>query len=853
MNNIIAGKQKLREQKEQIFRTENVINDALECSLRFSLLIEDYLKEIYSGVTGNFVVSSAGSFGRRELSPFSDIDVIFICRSENEIKDSLNTFLTRSWDLGIELSHTIRIFEDIDHFFEKDLHAFTPFLETRFICGDEAMYDEWISLVYNKLGGDNNTVLFDELVKDTALRHDKQGSSTKVIEPNVKLSLGGLRDFQLTEWIFSVRRCESLVQGENTTQAQNFKDYMIKDGTTSLNEIERFFSAYKFIITVRNLLHIFNNRKTDRLEFRDQIRIADSFGYGEDGYRLFMKHYFEAAAVIHRFARYVIARSQNYFHRVPDQLSIRLDDDFYLLNDIIYSNVKGILSIGKTLKAFHYRGLYDSFFDSALRNQIIESVDADFNDEYSNMGVVFRQILNLNRYVGKTLSIMNELGVLQKVLPEFAELNGYIQHGVYHFYSADEHTLKAIQNIEELSTQNTPLAKAFHHIPSAEVLYLAILFHDIAKPIDLQGHEILGAEIADAVMQSWGYTDHEIETVSFLVKSHLLMSQVAFHRDLNSAETLNTFVPKVATHERLNYLYLLTYADLSAVNPALWTTWKSELLNELYRKAYEMISDGLSGEQLLFNSVSLSPGDVAKHASGISEDHVIQHIQSFNDYSYISFFTDEDIARHIEEINSVEPISVIFKEAGNYTNITIITHDSESLLAHLCGVLLINDVNIHDAKIFTRKDGIAIDSFNVTDFKTGFHLEESKFQKIRDDFYLMNQGLIELPNEIKKLKTRWWRIENKLFRRREKVRVKFEESEKFTIIDVYSHDRLGLLYTITHKLTELGLSVYFAKILTNGNEIVDSFYVLDTEKNKIIPDYYDIISSELIESIEQLF
>jgi [protein-PII] uridylyltransferase len=331
-----------------------------------------------------------------------------------------------------------------------------------------------------------------------------------------------------------------------------------------------------------------------------------------------------------------------------------------------------------------------------------------------------------------------------------------------------------------------------------------------------------------------------------------MMEQVAFRRNLSDPETLNNFSSKFSSLQNLNYLYLITYADLSAVNPAVWTSWKSELLSELYLKSKAMLEDQLTGEELLMSSTYVVPKEVTKHSDLISESHVQEHIDSINDIAYAHHFSEEEIARHIEEIQKGVKISTLFKELPNFTNITVITKDFPSLLSRLCGVFSINDANIHDAKIFTRKDGIVIDTFNVTDFRTHKKIEPGRYQKIRNDLSAVISGMLELSQEFAKMKSRWWRIENKFFKRSGKVKITFENHEKYTIIDVFSPDRLGFLYQVTKKMNELGLIIYFAKISTKGDDIVDSFYVLDRNGKKVSQNDYELIITELANTINQL-
>jgi [protein-PII] uridylyltransferase len=535
-------------------------------------------------------------------------------------------------------------------------------------------------------------------------------------------------------------------------------------------------------------------------------------------------------------------------------LTIDLDDDFSLMDKKLFLSHAVKLNLSDILRAFYYVGLYDAYLDEQLRRQIIEYVEnylqqEDFQAESS---VFFREILKLDHNVGKTLALMNQYGVLGLFLPAFNDLIGFVQHGVYHCFTTDEHTILTIKNVEKLEGDVSILGRIFNNIQEREILYLGLLFHDIAKPINIAGHEILGIEIASSILYKLGYSEQEIYRITMLVRNHLQMEQIAFRRNLNDAETLNNFTSNFKSTEELDMLYLVTYADLSAVNPAVWTSWKSELLSELYRKSRSMLEDQISGEELLMSGTYFVPGEISKHSDLISDEHVQEHMDSITDASYIYQFTDKEIAAHIEEIQKGITVSTSFKELDSFTNVTVITMDFPSLLSKICGVLSINDANIHDAKIFTRRDGVVIDTFNVSDFRTHKKIDPSRYDKISKDMEAVISGMLKLNVEFARMKSRWKRIESKLFKRSGKVKILFEEHEKYTIIDIFSPDKLGFLYQVTTKMAELGLVIYFAKISTKEDDIVDSFYVLDRNGKKI-PSYdQEFVKFELTQAINQM-
>lgn len=843
------------QRRDEIFLNYNHRTDPLKFSMQYSLLIEETIRMATEGKKFAFAISSAGSFARRELSPYSDIDLMIIAESIEESKEDITELITTLWDSGLEASTTLRELSDIQKYLSSDLHTFTQFFETRFLIGNETVYKNWINTLLNSFSDSETVNLINELIKDIYRRYDKYGDSPKVLEPNIKMSAGGLRDFQAVEWMDMIANRRIIGSQYEATQVEVFVDHLRKNRITTAIECNRLLESYKYLLGIRNILHLESKHRMDRFEFSQQLKLSELLGSSKDNPLSFMKDYFRASTVLNRFTKSMIKKyTDDLANPIPDSLAIELDEDYFIKGKTISYVSGSTLTMSDILRAFYYRGLHSARFDEQLRGLIIEYVEnhhRNRNDE-SDSSVFFREILKLPKNVGQTLSVMNELGVLGAFIPEFDELNGFMQHGVYHCYTADEHTLMTIKNLEKLANDDSTLGRIYYSLKDREILHLGMLFHDIAKPINVSGHEIIGVEMASSIMSRLGYSDDEIQKVGFLVENHLIMEQVAFRRNLNDAETLNSFSRRFESLEDLDLLYLVTYADLSAVNPAVWTSWKSELLFELYRKCKAMIEDKISGEELLYSTTYIVPKEITKHSDEISEDHVQEHIESINDIAYTTLFTDEEIARHIEEIQKGINVSVQFKELPGFTNITVITKDFPALLSKLCGVLTINDANIHDAKIFTRKDGIVIDTFNVTDFRSHKPVDPERYLKIKKDFNAVVAGLLQLPQEIASMKTKWWRIESKFFKRTGQVKILFENHERYTIIDIFSPDRLGFLYHVTTKMNELGLNIYFAKISTKGDDIVDSFYVLDRSGKKISPNDYELIKSKLTETIAQI-
>lgn len=851
MANITDIKKKFLAERERLMNDKELINDSYKFCVAYSALVEKCINDAAADVDLTCALASAGSFSRKELSPHSDIDVMFIAEKVENHTDSIKKLVTLLWDAGIEVSHTVREYGDIHKFVEDDLHAFTQFFETRFILGSSDIYDEWNNLLIDSLNDETKQRLLSKFIEDISARHVKYGASAKMLEPNVKFTAGGLRDLHAVEWMYLLKNSTFIYDRSDKTHSQVFISTIREQGIINEKAEERLINSYRLILQTRNLLHIITNHKTDWLEFTSQEKIGKKLEYTDDAWQMYMLDYFRAASIIKRFSRTMMKHfKESISNPLSDALAIELDDQFTKKGNIIAAKPLPNLSIPVIMRAFYYRGLYDARFDQNLRSKIIEKVleMEDHDGIQYESSVFFREILKLPKNVGKTISVMNELGFLGTFLTEFRELVGFFQPGVYHCYTADEHTIVALNNLESLFGKSTYIGKLFSGLKDKDILYLAVLFHDIAKPISISGHEIIGAEIAASVMERLGYKDEEVALVQFLVRYHLTMEQIAFRRNLNDAGTLNSFASIFPNTRALDMLYLLTYADLSSVNEKVWTQWKSDLLLELYSKTMAMLEERISGEDLLYAD-SLETLAEASHPENKA---VKEHIDSINDLGYTSQFTQNEINEHVSELQRGVKTSVFFKEEAGFTNITVMTKDYRALLSYLCGALAINDLNIHGAKIFTRNDGIVIDSFNVTDFRTHRVVDTSRYEKIEEDIKLAVDNELQISKEFKKARSKWWRLENRLFNRNTKVDIVFERHNKFTIIDIYSPDRLGLLYQITKTMNELGLNIYYAKIATRGDDVVDAFYVLNSNNKKVSPDEQKLIKLELTKTIQDM-
>lgn len=842
-------KNKFLIEKEKLFSDKKLYDYPLTFCKKYSALVDNFIKTLLGSSSTNLVVAAVGGFARKELSPYSDVDLMFISTDSKNYENEIQYCITTLWDSGIEVSHTIREFSDIKKFLVSDYEAFTQFFETRFLTGNTDVFTAWNQNILKTLKEKNIKRILHYYSENTKLRHGKYGKTPKVLEPNIKNTCGGLRDMHVIEWSYSIVNKRFFPVDKEKTQTEIFINELLKQKLINNFTAVQLLNSYQILLKARNNLHLIEGKKNDKLEFTYQKKIAEKLGYSKYNWKEFMYNYFESATTVSRFSKTMMKTFVQSFSKESSIKSeTNLDVDFKLTGDILFfNNNNKVLSISDIMKAFYFKCKTNAKFDKNLRSKIIESIGLikanklkeSFPYEY------FRKMLRLPNNVGNTLFVMNEFGLLEIIIPEFNALNGFFQPGNYHYYTGDEHTLIAIQNLENLYQKENRLASVFRSLKFKDVLYLSILFHDIAKPISVANHETIGAEIAKKTIYNLGYDESTNKLVEFLIKNHLEMAQVAFRRELNDPIVLNNFIVIFPSVEALDMLYLLTYADISAVNPRVWTQWKADLLYELYSNSKSMLIKKITGEELIGYKVnSVLNNDINRH------ELIKKHLDQVDGLNYIFHFSHNEIIQHIDEIINEAKISVLFKKENSFTNVTVITEDSSFLLTKLCAVFVINDLNIHDARIFTRKDGIVIDSFNVTDFITGKSVNEHKYERIKIGIENVLSGKLNIAKEIQNVQQKWKRRINKYHYSKTKPEIEFEEHDNYNIIDISVPDKIGLLYKITDKMSKLNLIVTFAKISTKVDGVVDTFYVTKNDGKKIKPSEYQIIRNEIMNEIK---
>ena len=805
-------------------------------------------------------IIAVGGYGRGELNPFSDIDIMFLYREDakNAVETISTNILYLLWDLKFNIGHSVRTIDDCIKISGADFTARTALMESRLITGSESQFDEFQKTFMEKVIARNVRAYIDERLKNSRERYKQFGTSIYLVEPNVKEGKGGLRDIHCLRWVTIARyRIDSLAEFHK-------QGYITKVGYQELTD------AKDFLLRVRNELHFHTNKASDVLTVEDQWRISKLFGYTDETHRLgveaLMKDYYMHASHIHDITQRMIEKAlpvQKWKKGMETITSRFVKPCYVLTKDTIhvperYQEI--LLSDGKNAVYLFYLSLIHNLrISTHTMSMLYRNSSAIPADLYQSPEInrIFRMILSWPQGVADTVREMHRVKLLQKLIPEFEKISCYASYDYYHKYTVDEHSFIAVQTAEELQHSHSFIAKVYKEIKRKDLLHLALLLHDAGKGSG-EDHSVRGEKIAERVAKQLSFNDDDTALLAFLVKHHLIMPNTAFRRDLNDTKVLLLIARLVAKPEALKKLFILSYADIKAVGPETWNDWKEQLLSELYSKVMEE----LSGTRAIYSVEEL----LVKIKKDISDklcliyppawlDEQLQYLET----RYLLITPPEKIMNHLHMINQLnmdtkEKVLVdVFLDKG-IAEFTVYTYDdiTPGLFSRVAGVLAAAGYNILDVQIFTTKKGIVVDTFHALD-----PYPEGVSSLLRQ--VTVKKHICEVLTGNTTVESLFGKYANKLPKKKTitistptQIEIDNESSDDFTIIDVFSADKQGLLYVITKTIFELGLSVYSSKIATHVEQIVDVFYVKDLNGNKITEhDRITEIKQRLLEAIEE--
>ena len=787
-------------------------------------------------------IIAIGGYGRGELNPYSDIDLLFLYPSTINpyLKTLTEGILYHLWDLGLTVGFSTRSISDCVKIARSDLTARTALMDTRLIAGDDSFYAEMGDVLLREATGKGVDGFIREKVLENEERQGKYGSSVYILEPNIKDGEGGLRDIHTALWVSKAR-----------FKAGSFRELM-KKGVITPKELRFFERSTEFLFRVRNELHYLSGRKNDQMTFDYQEKIATFMGFKDTLHHRavegFMRGYYIYARNISQFSKILIKKAfagpglgERLLHRISQR---DIGDGFKVFHNkvtVTSSNAfeaRPFLMIrGFELSQRH--GLLFNDFTEELIRKNLRLVDDSFRLS-GDVNPIFISILKGKKGVYETLNMMHDLRFLGKFIPEFGKTFCRVQHDIYHIYTLDTHSLFTVMELRRLlegdyAREFPFLTEIAGGIENHHILVLAALFHDIGKGVG-KGHAEIGAEMVKGIASRMGLATQESELLDFLVKKHLLMAHISQRRDISDERLILDFCKEVGDVERLRMLYLLTFADMRAVGPDVWTPWKGALLEELY-----MISSQVFDRKLMAEKAGERAARSLKEVQSILKGEVGEPFLA--DYTkslparYFSANRAEDIAEHIRMFRglSTRPISVEIqhnRELG-FSVVTICTLDIAALFSKITGVMAANGINILNAQIYTRKDGTVLDILSVNDPYGRLIEDEKKWGSLKEGLLSAIEGRVSVGRLVARM-TRPSGIKEKA-RPSHPTVVEIDNlvSDTHTVIDIFANDRVGLLYSIASTLVGLGLYIDVAKISTRGDQAADVFYVKDIFGHKI--------------------
>lgn len=822
-----------------------------EAAASQAFLVDQLVRLIYDYVTQHryrnsnpsaserLSIHAVGGYGRGEMAPHSDVDIAFVTPNKRTswTEQVVEAMLYILWDLGLKIGQSSRSCDETIKMAKEDLTIKTSALESRFIWGDRDVYHITRERFWAEVVGNTTANFISEKMEERDKRHKQMGDSRYVVEPNVKEGKGGLRDLHALFWI-----------GKYAHRVKSASE-LVDVGLFTKAEYRKFYRAENFLWAVRCHMHDITGRAEDRLTFDLQREVAERMNFadraGQSPVERFMQYYFLNAKTVgdltglflahvdetmaqkgRRFLPTITRRPRKLNGFKLDRGRLTLPDDNFFAEDPI-----------RMIEIFYLAGRYGLeihplAFRAARRNSKL--IDKNIRNN-PNANALFLKILTSKNNPETVLRWMNEATIFGRFIPDFGRVVAQMQFDMYHHYTVDEHTIRAIGLLSDIEkgekSEDHPLATAItNRIVSRNVLYVATLLHDIAKGRG-GDHSILGAEVALELCPRFGLSDSETQLVAWLVRHHLLLSATAFKRDLSDYQTILQFSQTVKSIERLRLLLVLTVVDIRAVGPSVWNSWKRQLLTDCFEASEEILRLGYKHKGR--NERIEATKEKARELCELADQDFDKIAAKLRD-SYWVAEPEDIIARNITLMHNSQndlTIDLIYYPDRGATLVSIYAADHPGLFYRAAGAIHLAGGNIIDARIHTDRNGMAIDNFLIQDpFMKPFK-DEGQFERLRSNITdaLSNKNKLNIKLDAKPLALQ--RADS--FDIAPSVFFDDAASNRFTVVEVNARDRPALLNNLAYALFQSKTMVHSAHIATYGERAVDTFYLTDLLGAKI--------------------
>jgi [protein-PII] uridylyltransferase len=850
----------------------------------FEAVDANYRKEHGNGTVPVALVAYGG-YGRSELCPFSDVDIMFLYEGATlggkrhaYVDAVVEQVLYLLWDVGLKVGHSTRTVADAVEVANQDMQAKTALIESRLLLGSEKLYEQFRKAILQKCVRGHEEEYIAARMEDQRVRHEKFGDTIYLQEPNVKNGCGGLRDFQNLIWM-AFFKYGVLTLGE-----------LRKRGFLQASEHRNLEQAHDFILRVRNALHYMTNRATDTISLGLQGRLSTEFGYRHHTLvrrtEAFMRDYYTHSRNIFLITNALadrmalkpakVSRLRTLWRREEKPKEF---DGFVIKDGTLAPVSPGIFREDplRLLRAFQYMQHHDAEPSPELRTQIRENlrlVDRKLQSSQQARDIFFA-LLQRKGQVARVLRLMHEMELLGKYIPEFGRLTCLVQHEFFHRYTADEHTLQVIEHLDRIIDAVEPphasYKKIFQQVEHPHVLYLALLLHDVGKAANVERHAEASVEMARRVAQRLRLPDDDTARLAFLVRDHLKLSMLSQRRDIDDQATIEAAARVVKDTGNLDMLHLLTFADAAGTSIKTWSTWKEALLWELYHRTRNLLAGPDVAKNILAKRIeSLYREVTAKLKNRLPLEEIYSHFELMPASYYINSSPDR-IAGHLMLIHNFivrqldvekpeDALSPVIRwesfPTQGCSRVSICTWDRLGLFSKIAGALASASLNVLSAHIYTRGDHVVLDVFDVCDRDLKAVTDERAIKTAEEALQRMLRQEQEI--DFQELLKRMRAGRAPLPRIREVniptvIGFDNETTKARTIIEVQTEDQLGLLYTLTRTITDLGLDISFAKIATEKGAAIDSFYVQDAQGGQVTEeDRLQTIRQRLEEAIHLL-
>jgi len=805
------------------------------------------------GQSKNFALVALGGFGRRSLFPHSDVDILFLHAdrtTEDGLRDPIRTFCQELWDLRLKLGPTTRTLAECEAFDAQNVEFTISLLDCRPVAGDPELFSRLHDKVLPKFFLREGNYVIQQLAEVTRSRHAKYGNTVFHLEPNVKEAPGGLRDYNVACWM-------ALLSAVDKERKWPDPESLLPDSAQ-----HKFGPALEFVSSVRTFLHYRQGRDDNMLAWESQDEAATRLIGAAAADRLdaaaWMRIYFRHARAVHyeclRLLESVPAARSSLYRHFQNWRSRLSNADFSVVDGLIYlqqpSAVRDPELLFRIFSFAAHHGLKLAMATESRIEQVLPALE-----EAPPSGVVswrYLQAVLVEPHAAEALRAMHSLGLLAIILPELKLIDSLVVRDFYHRFTVDEHSFLAIEFLHRArqagSEWDQRYGRLLEELERPELLYVALLLHDVGKGVPGGNHVVTSLEIAHRCMDRLQLEESDQETITFLIASHLEIS-ATLRRDIYDPVTIQAFTERVGTPERLKMLCLLTYADIKAVNPEALTPWKAENVWQLYIAGSNCMSR--TADQRVHAETEKDESVARLQALAPKLSKTIKSFLEGLPRRYLRTYRPEEVLQHLEMAGNLseEPVQLQLVRGRHWYELTVVTKDRPFLFANIAGSLAAWGMNIVKADAFSNAGGVVVDTFYFTDRFRTLELNMPEWERFQRSISDVLNGEADLDRMLRDR----MRSESKHAAKvKIETRIEFDDqcSASSTLVQVVAQDRLGLLHRICSRFSHKDCNIEIALIDTEGQMAIDAFY-LTASGGKLASAKQEELKTDLLEELQE--